>query len=45
MTLPFGLKALALLQDPYTLHAIRTGGVQTREGAELLLNAEEFEDD
>ena len=43
MTLPFGLKALAVLQDPYTF-TNPNGGVETRKGAELLLNAEEFGD-
>lgn len=41
MTLPFGLKALAVLQDPYTFtdpnHA-----THTRRGADLRLNAEQF---
>jgi hypothetical protein len=44
MTLPFGLKALALLQDPYrdsNPHSAKP----TREGAELRLDAEEFEHD
>ena len=43
MTLPFGLKALALLQDPYT-YTNEHGVVTIRKGAELLLNAEEFGD-
>jgi hypothetical protein len=45
MTLPFGLKALALLQDPYTYTDPSHTGVETRKGAELLLNAEEFGDE
>jgi len=44
MTLPFGLKALAVLEDPYTFTNPQHGGVQTRKGTELLLNAEEFGD-
>jgi hypothetical protein len=44
MTLPFGLKALAVLQDPYTF-TDENGATTNRRGTELLLNAEEFEDD
>ena len=44
MTLPFGLKALALLQDPYRA-TDPNGAIQTREGADVVLNAEEFDDD
>jgi hypothetical protein len=44
MTLPFGLKALALLQDPYRA-TDPNGAVQTREGADVVLNAEEFDDE
>jgi hypothetical protein len=44
MTLPFGLKALALLQDPYRA-ADANGVTKTRPGAELLRNAEEFDDE
>lgn len=43
MTLPFGLKALAVLQDRYTYTDKKTGATSTRRGTELLLNAEEFE--
>ena len=44
MTLPFGLKALALLQDPYRA-SDANGVVETRRGADVRLNAEEFEDE
>ena len=44
MTLPFGLKALALLQDPY-LDSTPNSAKPERRGAGLRLNAEEFEDD
>ena len=44
MTLPFGLKALALLQDPYR-DSTPNSKKPFRDGAVLLLNAEEFEDD
>ena len=43
-TLPFGLKALALLQDPYT-EIDANHQVKTRTGADVRLNAEAFEDD
>ena len=43
-TLPFGLKALALLQDPY-IQIGANNEVKTRPGADIRLNAEEFEDD
>jgi hypothetical protein len=43
MTLPFGLKALALLQDPYR-DSTPGSAKPIREGTELLLNSEEFED-
>ncbi|HEX8031652.1 MAG TPA: hypothetical protein VF491_24455, partial [Vicinamibacterales bacterium] len=41
MTLPFGLKALALLQDPYL---DPNGLLPPRRGADVELNAEEFKD-
>jgi hypothetical protein len=44
LTLPFGLKALAVLQDQYSFtdeHGVTT----TRKGTDLLFNAEAFEDD
>jgi hypothetical protein len=44
LTLPFGMKALALLQDPYR-DPTPGSAKPTRKGAELLLNSEEFEDD
>ena len=44
MTLPFGLKALALLQDPYR-DSTPNSEKPIRKGAELLLNAEAFEND
>ena len=44
MTLPFGLKALALLQDPYRA-TDANGAIETRDGADVVLNAEEFDDD
>ena len=44
MTLPFGLKALAVLQDPYTFIDPNQATIN-RRGTELLLNAEEFKDD
>ncbi len=44
MTLPFGLKALAVLQDQYSF-TDETGITTTRKGTDLLLNAEEFKDE
>lgn len=44
MTLPFGLKALAVLQNEYNF-TDENGVSSSRKGSEVLLNAEEFEDD
>ena len=44
MTLPFGLKALALLQDPYR-YTDPNGVTTPRDGADVRLNAEEFENE
>lgn len=41
MTLPFGLKALAVLQEPYSF-TDPNGATHTRKGADLRLNAEQF---
>src|SRR5690606_8553932 len=42
MTLPFGMKALAVLQDQFSV-PLDGGGVDTRPGTELRLNAEAFD--
>lgn len=44
LTLPFGLKALAVLQDQYSF-TDELGVTTTRKGTDLLFNAEAFEDD
>jgi hypothetical protein len=44
LTLPFGLKALAALQEEYSKADPVTGDPITRRGSELRLNAEEFDD-
>lgn len=43
MTLPFGLKALAVLQDQYSF-TNENGITENRKGTDLLLNSEEFKD-
>lgn len=43
LTLPFGLKALALLQNKYS-YTDPNGTNYTRKGSDFLLNAEEFEE-
>ncbi|MCP4204378.1 MAG: hypothetical protein GY769_20900 [bacterium] len=45
LTLPFGLKALAVLQDQYTYVDEEKGTTSTRRGTDLLLNAEDFDGD
>ena len=45
MTLPYGLKALALLKDTYTFVDETDGSTATRPGTEVVVNAEAFENE
>ena len=45
MTLPFGLKALAVLQDRYVYTDPDDGTTTARRGTKLGINSEEFEDE
>ncbi len=44
MTLPFGLKALAVLQEHYS-YTDENGSTTTRKGTDMLNNSEEFKDE